>query len=76
MSVFGTKIKEVERERKKFSIIGFGHIAVTCEMLQYRNEAGFLSLEMQEVLSNGKKDGLDIEVDLFMEEAFSLYRLF
>jgi hypothetical protein len=44
-------------------------------MLQHRTEVGFLSLKTQEILSKGKKDGLQKEVDLFMKEASSLYKV-
>jgi hypothetical protein len=74
ISKFHTKIQEIERKRKSVLEV-LTVLQSVCQMLQHRIEIGFLSLKTQEILSKGKKDGLENEVHLFMKEAASLYKV-
>jgi hypothetical protein len=59
--MFHTKIQQIEKKRNSVLEV-LTVLQSDCQMLQHRIEVGFLSLKKQEILSKGKKDGLEKEV--------------
>jgi hypothetical protein len=74
MSMLLRNIQEIERERNSVLEV-LAVLQSVCQQLQHRIEERFLSLKTQEILSKGKKDGMEKEADHFVKEACTVYKV-